>query len=386
MIYGTSAFDPIQTLCVCALNMHDDPGYKKRVGLTGMSMMTLETRYQDLCLQKGWEVDPCHQSILRKVSPIVEYYWQKKRWYQRRPPAQILYFHGAVGRGKTMLATLVYEAISVPKARWHMTAFMQHLHTQSADYRVTLPQRISTIFAPYQLLFIDELHVYEMGDAMILAQVLPLLYQHRVSMIFTSNAHPRDLYRQRGDQKYFQPIIQLLEQQAHIMEVDNAFHEDYRTRHFKRAKTSLSTGQTADVWEQFQQHHAHTPPHATELHVNDRRLILPFTSGESVFLDMDWVSENNLSAADFLAIAQKFSIVYLHYSHALLKSSSREMLQRFMILIDVLYDHNVVVYLPLLGVPQALQDTQAMSLLPFERTWSRVQELQAHTLGTLPES
>ena len=55
------------------------------------------------------------------------------------PPPKGLYIHGEVGRGKTMVMDLFYEAVAAaPKRRVHFHHFMRDVHRQLEDLKGTV--------------------------------------------------------------------------------------------------------------------------------------------------------------------------------------------------------------------------------------------------------
>jgi len=88
-----------------------------------------------------------------------------------------LYIYGSVGRGKSMLMDLFFEAVPIAqKRRVHFHQFMLEIHErlhrlQSDEAPNILPRVAREIAAKTWVLCFDEFHVANIADAMILGRL-----------------------------------------------------------------------------------------------------------------------------------------------------------------------------------------------------------------------
>ncbi|GIM11303.1 hypothetical protein Vretimale_14823 [Volvox reticuliferus] len=105
------------------------------------------------------------------------------------------------------------------------------------------------------VLCLDELHVTDVADAMILSRLFgALLVDFDTTVVFTSNRPPKDLYKGGLSRKYFEPFVQLVYEQMVVLRV--AADVDYRltgvtatatTRNVAPAEAETSAAETGVV-------------------------------------------------------------------------------------------------------------------------------------------
>ena len=181
---------------------------------------------------------------------------ESRSLFRKPAPPRGLYLWGPVGRGKSMLMDMFFEAApTVRKRRTHFHVFMAEIHHLLNDWRSgtpasrrarfghtkgddPVPPLADMILRQSTLLCFDELQVTDIADAMILGRLFDALFQRGVTLVSTSNRPPDDLYRDGINRQLFLPFIALLKQKMEIVSVAGPL--DHRAVEARRRQAWLS--------------------------------------------------------------------------------------------------------------------------------------------------
>lgn len=310
-----------------------------------------------------------------------------KRFFRGRSSDQRLkglYLWGGVGRGKTFLMDLFYEWVPTEsKKRLHFHHFMQLVHAQLHEFegQINPLREIARVFREDALLLcFDEFFVEDIGDAMILAELLDELFDEGLVLVATSNTHPSNLYEEGLQRSRFMPAIQLIEANTVVHEIGGA--HDYRLETLHKGDIyRLQFPVDADAITNDQCALLHraintSPP----LFVNGRELTPLYYLESIAGFTFRELCESPRNASDYIELARQFNTVVL-YDIPILDSSSESAARRFIALIDEFYDRNVnVIFYAQAPVQQLYRGDQLTQ--PFERTVSRIVEMQADSYLT----
>jgi cell division protein ZapE len=109
---------------------------------------------------------------------------------------------------------LFHSHAGVPSRRDHFHRFMKDVHgrlRQLRDVENPLATVSAAIAAETRVLCLDELFVSDIADAMLLGGLFEGLDARGVTLVFTSNAPPAELYRDGLQRSRFLPAIALIE-------------------------------------------------------------------------------------------------------------------------------------------------------------------------------
>lgn len=295
-----------------------------------------------------------------------------------------LYLHGGVGRGKTMLMDMFYDAVDFkPKRRSHFHAFMAEAHERIALARKTvdgdpIPHVALEMAGDPGLLCFDELHVTDIADAMILGRFFKVVFERGVVIVATSNAHPSNLYRNGLNRQLFLPFIDLIEDHLDIREIAAA--KDFRLDKLSGRPlyfTPVDTAARAALDMHWVRLAGTEAKGGADLQVKGRTLHVPLAApgmGVARFAFAD-LCEQPLGSADYLGLTQVFHTILID-GIPRLDPQRRDTARRFINLIDMLYDNRVCLIASAEAEPNELYIRGDGADL-FERTASRLMEMRS---------
>jgi cell division protein ZapE len=355
----------------------------------------LEKQYNDLVAQGHIQYEPAQitalnhlQNLLDNLLASVEH--EKKSALHKLflpKPANFksLYIFGNVGRGKSMLMDLFYEACPISqKRRVHFHAFMLEVHAFIHQWRRQHNTDAISALAKHireseLLLCFDEFHVSDIADAMILVRLFNRLFDLGIVVVITSNCHPNELYHDGLQRDLFLPFVGLLKQKADVIEL--VADQDYRLSHLHALKTTYYYPLDEQAAEFIQQSYNEltnfAPLKPGVVEVLGRKVMLSAVHGNVALTSFDELCMQALGPADYLEIGNRFDIVVLAGIPKLTNEKCNEA-KRFVTLIDALYEHKVKLICTA-EVPAQELYTHGEGAFEFERTVSRLIDMQSES-------
>ena len=303
---------------------------------------------------------------------------------RRRPSARGIWLHGGVGTGKSMLMDLFFENVrSRKKERQHFHAFMrevhdtiQERHRSSGNANDTIRFAASALVGEVDLLCLDEFHVTDIADAMILGRLFRQFLDLGTVMVATSNEHPRDLYQGGINRQLFCPFIDTLEEELDIIEVDA--ERDYRLAFLASTGTYISShdgNATERLDEAFRHLAGDADIDPLDIPLQGRVLHVPRQARHVARFSFNELCGRPLAAPDYLALASAFHTVIID-DIPVMTPAMRNEARRFIILIDILYEERVGLLCSAAAPPEGLY-AEGDGSLAFRRTASRLIEMQS---------
>ena len=338
-------------------------------------------------VQNGFDDDAVQTALAERLTDLQRRLIESRvstpwlyRLLRRRPtPARGLYIWGGVGRGKTYLMDLFHDTLPfADKRRLHFHRFMQRVHADLRTFtgRANPLDAVADRFARQtRVLCFDEFYVSDIGDAMILAELLARLFDRGVTLVATSNIEPTKLYENGLQRRRFLPAIDLIERNAEVVHMGGDM--DYRLRVLRRDGIYRCDGDTQALMASFQAL-AHMPPaQGAELIVNDRPIRARYCAEDVVWFDFAAICDGPRSQNDYIELARLFSTVVVN-DVPVFDVGKEDQARRFMGLIDEFYDRNVKVLLAAAAPIEGLYRGERLAK-EFQRTASRVNEMQSDT-------
>jgi cell division protein ZapE len=283
---------------------------------------------------------------------------------REKPQSKIkgLYICGDVGRGKTMLMDLFFEAsLVLRKRRAHFHEFMLDVHERVHALR----QRM-------------KLGEYTGADAMILGRLFAQLFARGVVLVATSNVEPAELYKDGLNRALFLPFIRMLEDNTEVVRLSS--RTDFRLEklagmHVWYVPADAVADAALDrAWHQLTRGRT---GETQELPLKGRSVRVPRAAMGVARFSFSDLCEQPLGAADYLRIAREYHTIILDHV-PVMTFETRNAAKRFIILIDTLYDLNVKLIASAEAEPDGLyRGDEGFEVLEFRRTASRLVEMRS---------
>jgi cell division protein ZapE len=369
-------------------------------------------RYRAGVAAGEWQDDPAQHAVLAELdrlwSELVARprlsFWQRLRG--QTDATRGIYLWGPVGRGKTFLCDLFYEALPLSetrleaapnsllpregeggsksrmragKRRVHFHRFMQDVHAalKSLGGRANpLDDVAARIAADTRVLVLDEIFVGDIGDAMILGNLLRAFSARGVVLVTTSNTSPQSLYKDGLQRERFLPAIALIERHCVIVEL--ASPHDWRLRALKQAPVYY-TPPGADAERAmraiFNRIAGGPPRRDVDLVFNDRPISARFEADGAAWFDFAALCEGPRGVADYIELARAYHTILIS-NVPQFTPLTEDAARRFIELIDEFYDRGINLVVSAAAPVIDLYDGERLRA-QFARTESRLIEMQS---------
>lgn len=346
--------------------------------------------------------------------------------------AKGIYLWGQVGRGKTFLMDLFVNSLAntLPSKepnkvckRQHFHHFMQDVHRQLKELsgKPEPLKRIAEKFSQqYRVLCFDEFFVSDIGDAMLLGNLMQFMFELNIIVVSTSNCEPKELYRNGLQRDRFLPAIAAIEQHMQVLHLNGA--QDHRHRALTYAQNYFELPHSAQ--QQIEQHQnllsrfnlellIETQPEFNQHHsinILGRQINYMAKNTQTdkpvICFDFSQLCQGARSHFDYIELAKQFNTILLFnvppmsgQTYERIKArgtedngsnmnvsagttGEREVMlapmddaaRRFIALIDECYDCNLNVFITAY-VPQEQLYNSGSLMFEFERTKSRLIEM-----------
>jgi cell division protein ZapE len=303
------------------------------------------------------------------------------RMFQRQQPVRGLYLWGAVGRGKSFLMDGFFDWVPIKrKQRIHFHRFMQDVHRdlkQVQGAENPLLQIARERSRDLRLLCLDEFHVTDIGDAMLMRNLLEGLFDHGIVLVTTSNQHPDGLYRDGLQRAQFVPAIELIKARLDVVEVDGRV--DYRLRALEKGgvyHAVINEASEKALEATFEAIAGSPGDRSASLEIEGRSLPARRVGPGVAWFDFPALCDGPRGQADYIELARRFHTVLVS-GLPRFGASNRDIRRRFTWLVDEFYDRRVKLIISGRG-----ELSEIFAALPqdaeTERTLSRLIEMQTH--------
>lgn len=343
-------------------------------------------RYAADVQERGYVPDAAQAAAVEALQGVYDElmvrYQRGRRLFRPRDrtPFMGLYLWGGVGRGKTYLMDLFFDALPFRrKMRVHFHRFMQRVHHDLKVLQGTpdpLKRVADQLAREAVVICFDEFFVTDIADAMILGGLFEALFARGVTLVATSNIIPDRLYENGLQRQRFLPAIALVKQRCTVLNVDAGI--DYRLRVLVQAElyhAPLDEAAEQSLQRSYEALSQGQAPRVEPLIINDRPIAVVARTDGLLWCQFSVLCEQPRSASDFIELAREFHTVLISGVPPL-GAANDDAARRFIYLVDEFYDRKVKLVLTA-AVPLFSLYGEGRLTFEFQRTLSRLQEMQS---------
>lgn len=328
-----------------------------------------------------------HRELL-KATPRHGLRALKAKLARKRPaPARGVYLWGGVGRGKTLVMDLFFNALPfAEKRRQHFHRFMATVHDRLKAHRnVEDPLELvaEEIASDTRIICFDELAVTDIADAMLLGNLFAGLFARGVTLAATSNIAPDHLYSGGLQRQRFLPTIALIKEHCEVVHVDGAV--DYRLRALERAdvyQTPADDAAERRLTEFFEAIAPDEGDHGGSIELFGRNIAYRRAADGVIWFDFAAICDGPRSQDDYIELSRLYQTVLVS-SVPRFDTTRENQARRFIALVDEFYDRRVKLIVSAATPAAELYRGERLKH-DFKRTESRLTEMQSH--GYLAEA
>jgi cell division protein ZapE len=341
-----------------------------------MSKNDLLNSFIEFCKENSFEENNHQIEIINQldkfINPkrnILDYLFNSKN-------KLCFYLQGNVGVGKTMLLNFVYNFFTENKLRLHFNEFMINFHNFRHEQKNdnSIISFVKNLKIKYKLIYLDELQVTNIVDAMILGKLFEVIFSENIKVIITTNTKLNDLYKDGLQREQFLPFISIINKNS--IQKELSLDDDYRlsiNNKFKRIFYPLNETTSFKLNQIFH-----------ELTKNEKKeQINVITKGRNFKVDNFYAGitrfkfnnlcDANLGPEDYLNMASECKHVFIEDIPNFTDQNSNQQL-RFITLIDIFYEKKISLTLSLQNNLIKIGSSKKHFEV-FKRTLSRLNEM-----------
>ncbi len=346
----------------------------------------LEEKFISYCNSENLEINQYQLKVIEKLQNFYKKNFKLSffNFISKKSLKKSFYLYGGVGVGKTMILNFFFDQIDEKKQRQHFNEFMLSFHDFVHERKNKSTDNVIDLFvkdlkSKFDIIYFDEFQVTNIVDAMILGKLFEQIFKANLKIILTSNTKISELYKDGLQRDQFKPFIKIMEDQSieHELSIDDDYRKSlevekqkyffplnketyFRINKFFRTITKNKKGSFKTL---------NIKGRIFEIH-NFYEGIMRFNFKE--------LCDQNLGAEDYLEITKISKYIVIENIPEFDDINSNQQ-QRFITLVDVIYDKNIPMAVTANQSLDNLSSSQSLKK-PFKRTISRLYELTSKSL------
>ncbi|MDA8841619.1 cell division protein ZapE [Candidatus Pelagibacter bacterium] len=344
--------------------------------------MNLNKLFLSYCKINNLEINPSQLGSIEELSLFYTQNFNKsllKKIFTKQNYKTGFYLQGDVGVGKTMILNFFYNNFDKTKQRFHFNEFMISFHDFVFKNKENTQENIIDKFVQKlknksKLIYLDEFQVTNIVDAMILGSLFKKIFDENIKVLFSSNTKINDLYKDGLQRDQFLPFIKIMKEKTY--ETQLIIQDDYRKSVKNRNERyfyPLNESTNFKLNKFFRKITKNLTNQEMILSIKGRKLTIKNYFNGIARFDFKELCSKNIGAEDYIKITEVCNFIVIE-NIPIFNSDNSNQQQRFITLIDILYEKNI----PLMITSQLQLDLLSSSedlKKIFKRTISRLYEL-----------
>jgi len=344
--------------------------------------MNLNKLFLSYCKINNLEINPNQLGSIDDLNLFYNQNFNKsflKKIFTKQNYKTGFYLQGDVGVGKTMILNFFYNKFDKTKQRFHFNEFMISFHDFVFKNKENKQENIIDKFVQKlknksKLIYLDEFQVTNIVDAMILGSLFKKIFDENIKVLFSSNTKINDLYKDGLQRDQFLPFIKIMKERSY--ETQLIIQDDYRKSVKNRNERyfyPLNESTNFKLNKFFRKITKNLTNQEMILSIKGRKLTIKNYFNGIARFDFKELCSKNIGAEDYIKITEVCNFIVIE-NIPIFNSDNSNQQQRFITLIDILYEKNI----PLMITSQLQLDLLSSSedlKKIFKRTISRLYEL-----------
>ena len=319
--------------------------------------------------------------IINKTCKILEK--EQKRTYLSKifkSNKNGVYYHGKVGRGKSIILNAFERELSNSQKHKHhfneLIFTLQRLRFSEKKKNNDNLVEENVIFEFQKFIFIDEIDIDNIADLQLILNFMSVMVKKKIFMIFTSNHHPKNIYKKNYNSKKVSHFCNYIEKTFNIFEFKNK--RDYR----EDLTVSENFYFYDDKKTNFKKQNFLRKKIVGSIRKEKKRFIrkgnnfyLDGIYADLLEIDFNEICGRNFGHKDYEIITNKINFIFIR-NLPTLKKSINDKIRRFMILIDLIYEKKKILSLSMMNPLNEIFPVDKNNI-DFNRTFSRLNEMRS---------
>jgi len=341
-----------------------------------MSKSYLQDSFKEFCKKNKFEINNQQIEIVNFFEKFLN---PKKTLFGnlfKSKKKLCFYLYGNVGVGKTMILNFIYDQLKIKKYRIHFNEFMINFHNfrHGKEDDNLIKSFVNSLKKNYELIYLDELQVTNIVDAMILGKLFEVIFSENIKIIITTNTKLDDLYKDGLQREQFLPFISIIENYS--IQKKLSLKDDYRLKNSdisQRIYHPLNESTSFKINQSFREITRDKKKEIKSITTKGRKFIInDYYKSVARFKFKD-LCDKNLGAEDYINIANICKYIFIEEIPFFNDDNSNQQ-SRFITLIDIFYEKNIFLTLSLATNLNNLGTSKKHSEV-FKRTLSRLVEM-----------